>query len=116
MKLLVEELDAAEAKKKQLQEDFENAERKLTRANQLISKLKDEEKNWEKSLKDNKEFKVNLIGDIVISSGIIAYLGVFTSDYRQIAIESWTELLTEFKIPCTKPFNLAVVLGNNVKI
>jgi predicted translin family RNA/ssDNA-binding protein len=47
MKLLVEELDAAEAKKKQLQEDFENAERKLTRANQLISKLKDEEKNWE---------------------------------------------------------------------
>lgn len=50
MKQLMEELDAAEKKKKQLQDDFEMAEKKLLRANQLISKLKDEEKNWEKSL------------------------------------------------------------------
>lgn len=82
MKLLVEELDAAEARKKYLQDEFENAERKLTRAIQLISKLKDEEKNWEKSLIQNRAFKTCLVGDIIISSGIIAYLGVFTTEYR----------------------------------
>jgi len=116
MKLLVDELEAAEAKKKQLQDEFENAERKLNRANQLISKLKDEEKNWEKSLIENQEFKTSLVGDIVISSGIIAYLGVFTTDFRQYAIDSWVELMNGFKIKSTSPFNLAVVLGNNVKI
>jgi dynein heavy chain len=78
MKELVDRLDAAEAKKKQLQDEFETAERKLLRANQLISKLKDEEVNWAKSLVQNRAFKECLVGDIIISSGIIAYLGVFT--------------------------------------
>ena len=78
MKELVEKLDAAEAKKARLQDEFETAERKLNRANQLIIKLKDEEVNWAKSLAVNRSFKECLVGDIIISSGIIAYLGVFT--------------------------------------
>ena len=41
-------------------------------------KLGDEEVNWAESLKKNKADKENLVGDIIISSGIIAYLGVFT--------------------------------------
>ena len=54
MKQLVEDLDAAELRKKQLQDEYENAQMKLDRAISLISKLKDEEKNWEKSLEINK--------------------------------------------------------------
>lgn len=96
MKILVDELEAAEAKKKYLQDEFELAEKKLDRANQLISKLKDEEKNWEKSLGQNREFKKCLVGDIIISSGIIAYLGVFSSDYRASAIANWMELMNTF--------------------
>jgi dynein heavy chain len=56
------------------------------------------------------------VGDIIISSGIIAYLGVFTADYRENAINSWVELMKSFEIQSTTPFNLAVVLGDGVKI
>jgi dynein heavy chain len=112
----VDDLDAAEKLKTKLQNDFDTAEKKLNRAQELIVKLKDEEVNWAKSLVENRTFKENLVGDIVISSGIIAYLGVFTSDYRQYAIDSWTKLLTEKEIKCTVPFKLAVALGDNVKI
>jgi chromosome segregation ATPase len=50
MKELVDELDILETRKNQLQDEFETAEKKLNRANQLIVKLKDEEKSWEKQL------------------------------------------------------------------
>jgi dynein heavy chain len=78
--------------------------------------LKDEEKNWEKSLAQSIAFKTCLVGDIVISSGIIAYLGVFTTDYREAAINNWVNLMKSFEIKSTEPFNLAVVLGDGVKI
>jgi dynein heavy chain len=96
MDQLIAELEAAENKKKQLQDEFDNAEKKLNRANQLITKLKDEEVNWEKSLAENRAFKTCLVGDIIISSGIIAYLGVFTSEYRQYAIDNWVQLMKSF--------------------
>jgi dynein heavy chain len=116
MKLLVDELEICETRKKTLQDEFELAERKLNRANQLISKLKDEEISWARQLEENKDFKTCLVGDIIISSGIIAYLGVFSSDYRQEAIENWVELMHSFEIKSTNPFSLAVVLGDGVKI
>ena len=50
MRLLVEKLDAAESKKKKLEDDYNLANKKLGRAKELIIKLKDEEVNWAKSL------------------------------------------------------------------
>lgn len=82
----------------------------------MISKLKDEEKSWEKSLIQNREFKKNLVGDIIISSGIIAYLGVFSQDFRDDAIINWMELMKSFEIQSTEGFSLQVVLGDGVKI
>jgi dynein heavy chain len=93
MRLLVEKLDAAQSKKKNLEDEFNLASKKLNRAKELIVKLKDEEVNWAKSLELNRAFKECLVGDIIISSGIIAYLGVFTSDYRKDAINNWVQLM-----------------------
>ena len=82
----------------------------------MIEKLADEEVNWEKSLKKNRADKLNLVGDIIISSGIIAYLGVFSLDYRAEALENWITLMQSFEIKSTFPFSLQEVLGNGVKI
>jgi len=59
----------------------------------LIDKLGKEEENWKVSLAKSRADKLNVVGDIVISSGIIAYLGVFTAQYRKIAIESWIKIM-----------------------
>ena len=42
----------------------------------------------------------NVVGDVALSSGIIAYLGAFTSHYRQICVDAWSVLLREKGITC----------------
>jgi len=64
----------------------------------------------------NKEDKLNLVGDIVVSSGIIAYLGVFSMEYREEAINEWIKLMKTFQIISTPDFTLSGVLGVGVKI
>jgi len=67
-------------------------------------------------LDKNRADKTNLVGDIVISSGVIAYLGVFSMEYRNSAIEGWVELMKTFGIKSSEKFSLREVLGNGVKI
>lgn len=57
-----------------------------------------------------------LTGDILIGSGVVAYLGVFTMQYRQQQVENWVELCTSLKVVCTQDFQLTQVLGDPVLI
>lgn len=82
----------------------------------MIEKLGDEEVNWEVSLKKNRADRLNLVGDIIISSGVIAYLGVFSVEYREEAVKNWVSLMKSFEIQSTAKFSLKEVLGNGVKI
>lgn len=52
----------------------------------------------------------------MISSGVIAYLGVFSFQYRDKAIEGWTNMLKEFGIKGTENFSLREVIKSEVKI
>ena len=63
-----------------------------------MGSLKSERESWEKFLIKNKADKLNLVGDILISSGIMAYLGVFTAEYRKECINQWVDMLKSFKI------------------
>jgi dynein heavy chain len=78
MQALIDDFDAAKKKEQELTDNFDDAERKCARAKSLIEKLANEEVNWEISLKQNRADKINLVGDVMISSGVIAYLGVFS--------------------------------------
>lgn len=116
MKALVDELDKAKAYEQQLTDQYDDAEKKCNRAKSLIEKLGDEEVNWAICLKKNRADKENLVGDIIIASGVIAYLGVFSLDYRSSAIENWMSLMKSFEIQSTPKFSMREVLGNGVKI
>lgn len=82
----------------------------------MIEKLKDEEVNWKISLDKNRANKLNLVGDIIISSGVIAYLGVFSIEYRKEAISNWVNLMKSFNIKASEEFKLVEVLGIGTKI
>jgi dynein heavy chain len=96
--------------------DTEDCKKKKDRAENLIEKLKSENENWKKALELNREFKLSLIGDVVLSSGVMAYLGVFTQSYRDDCIKNWVELMDEVDIVSTANFNLQAVLGDQIKI
>lgn len=58
--------------------------KKLERAEQLIGGLGGEKTRWSNSALELGQLYINLTGDILISSGVVAYLGAFTSNYRQV--------------------------------
>lgn len=116
MARLVEKLDAAIAEEKRLSTEFNTAEKRYNRAIELISKLANEEISWKEALVKNRANKVNLTGDVIISSGVIAYLGVFTVDYRKEAVTSWLKLCKDFDINATADFKLRDVLGISTQI
>jgi dynein heavy chain len=57
-----------------------------------------------------------LTGDVIISSGMIAYLGAFTPSFRNDIVVSWTKKVNEKRIPSSEKFSLTKVLGDPVKI
>lgn len=58
--------------------------KKLKRAEQLIGGLGGEKMRWSETALHLGELFTNLTGDILISAAIVAYLGAFTSSYRQV--------------------------------
>lgn len=58
--------------------------KKLERAEQLIGGLGGEKTRWSQTSLELGHLYINLTGDILISSGVVAYLGAFTSNYRQV--------------------------------
>ena len=70
---------------------------------------------WKQSIVDLKEEFKNLTGNVMISSGVIAYLGAFTSIYRRDCIASWVDLCKKLSIPCA-PTSLRQTLGDPVEI
>jgi dynein heavy chain len=59
---------------------------------------------------------VNLTGDVLISSGMIAYLGAFNSVFRDDLAASWVEQCRNKQIPNSGAFSLQNVLGSPVQI
>jgi len=56
------------------------------------------------------------LGDILLSSGIIAYLGPFTLEFRNKQIKQWVQDIINNDLVCTSNFQLSTVLGNPVDI
>jgi dynein heavy chain len=96
MKKLVDELEATQAEETRLRNEKEDCERKVELAKALIGGLANERENWKIDLQKNRDMRENIVGDILISSGVIAYLGVFLKSYRDECTQSWAEMLMSF--------------------
>uniref|UniRef100_A0A8C9MKM4 Dynein axonemal heavy chain 12 n=1 Tax=Serinus canaria TaxID=9135 RepID=A0A8C9MKM4_SERCA len=90
--------------------------KKLERAEKLIGGLGGEKTRWHQAACDLQVEYDNLTGDILISAGVIAYLGAFTAGFRQECTKDWSKLCEEKKIPCSENFSLSKNLGDPIKI
>ncbi|XP_062861638.1 dynein axonemal heavy chain 7 [Trichomycterus rosablanca] len=113
---LQETLETNKNKKADLENQVELCSKKLERAEQLIGGLGGEKTRWSETALNLGEVYKNLTGDILISAAIVAYLGAFTSSYRQRATDEWIELCKARAIPCSKNVSLMHSLGEPVKI
>uniref|UniRef100_A0A8C9YAS1 Dynein axonemal heavy chain 12 n=1 Tax=Sander lucioperca TaxID=283035 RepID=A0A8C9YAS1_SANLU len=100
--------------KAQLEIQVDLCARKLERAEKLIGGLGGEKTRWSKAADDLQNTYDNLTGDVLISAGVIAYLGAFTAGFRQDCTKSWTKLCQS--IPSADDFSLSKTLGDPIKI
>ncbi|PAA47942.1 hypothetical protein BOX15_Mlig003862g8 [Macrostomum lignano] len=113
---LKQRLEDAQNEKARLEMEVDLCAKKLDRAKKLIGGLGGEKDRWDQAAKNLQSIYDNLLGDVLISAGVIAYLGPFTMIYRSQTTNEWVKLCKEKNIPCSDNFSLTVCLGDPVQI
>lgn len=83
---------------------------------QLIGGLADEKGRWQESIMRFEDLLKNFVGDVVVASGYVAYLGPFTMEYRRELAAEWRGQLAEVGVPHSRDCDLVGTMGNPVKI
>ena len=71
-------------KKKDLEDNIDLCSKKLERASKLIGGLGGEKDRWTANAQFLSAQYFNITGDVLLSAAVIAYLGAFTVNYRQV--------------------------------
>jgi dynein heavy chain len=109
-------LDEAMAKKTALANQVQDCSDKLKRAKSLIDGLGGEKIRWRELSAELQKTYDNVTGDIMLSAGVIAYLGAFTVQYRNQSVDAWSKVLASKNITCSQTFSLQATLGEPVQI
>lgn len=93
-----------------------NCTNKLIRSQKLLSGLGGEKGRWLQCAENLQKSYDSLAGDILISCGMIAYLGPFTTSYRTENLEKWRVYVKSLDIPTSDEYSFVQVLGSEIKI
>ena len=116
LKACVDKLDEVQRAEKKLRDEHDLMENKKKLAEQLITSLAGEKISWQESLEKCRADRLTIEGDILVCSGVMAYLGVFIKSYREECVLQWVQMLDSFGIKASSNVNLQNILGQQVKI
>lgn len=86
------------------------------RAETLLGGLSVEKIRWSEIANTLRIALDNVIGDVLLSSAFIAYLGSFGKQYRDDISIAWISKCSELEIPCTEDFKLQTTLSDSKEI
>ena len=89
LQALNDEFAAMTKKKKDLEDNIELCSQKLDRAEKLILGLGGERDRWSEMAVNLGSKLTNITGDVLMASGMVAYLGAFDVVYRKAIIHEW---------------------------
>ena len=110
------ELKTAKDQRDYLDSEIQRCKRQMIAAEKLVTSLDSEKTSWSKNIEDLKRANDTAIGNSIIASGMIAYLGIFPIDYRQMMLDQWLRLLTEHRITHTHNFELRDMMSDELTI
>ncbi|XP_077169770.1 dynein axonemal heavy chain 2 isoform X1 [Paroedura picta] len=113
LEMLKKEYEEKLAQKEELRKKSEEMELKLDRADKLVSGLAGEKIRWEETVKGLEEDLGYLVGDCLLASAFLSYLGPFLSNYRdEILSHIWIKQIRELHVPCSPGFTCDGFLSN----
>ncbi|XP_040202767.1 dynein heavy chain 2, axonemal [Rana temporaria] len=100
------------AQKEALREEAELMEVKLQRAGTLVTGLAGEKSRWEETVKGLEQDLGFLVGDCLLASAFLSYMGPFLSNYRDEILSIWIKEVKEMLVPCSPEFDLSTFLSS----
>ena len=117
LKALVDEYNGAIAEKDAVEREAQRCARRLNLANRLVNALGSEKDRWSESIENYAKQLDVLVGDVLISSSFVSYVGAFTKKYRdQLIKETFLQFLVSKKIPMSANPNPLNMLTNEATI
>ena len=99
--------------KDELQSKAAATKLKLERAGMLVSGLAGERTRWAATVKVLQANLNLLVGDCLMASGFLSYLGPFISEFRNELVDKiWIPTIRDSGIPYTANFDMATFLAN----
>jgi len=102
--------------KQMLQEKISECELKLDRAQKLTDGLSEEKDRWSRDIQDYSQTGKLVPAHAIISAGMVAYSGPFTSAFRNRLEEVWVRELARLEIEHDPNVTMRQFLGNAIKI
>lgn len=91
----------------------DDCQAKLNRATTLMNSLGNERERWLRTSQKLLEEKHSLLGDILLTTAFITYLGPFEGTYRElITLRDWKLLIESHGILVGNSFSLEDTVGN----
>mgnify|MGYP001109194676 CR=1 FL=1 len=75
--------------KKEIEDKIAVCRLKLERAQQLLAMLGGEKERWTNKATELGERFTALVGDMLLASAAISYLGPFSAAFRSAALQEW---------------------------
>lgn len=117
LKDLVEKYDSAIAEKEAVEREAERCARRLNLANRLVNALASEKDRWSESIDSYGKGLEVLVGDVLISSAFVSYVGPFTKKYRDILIkDQFLNFFVQKKIPMSPNANPLSLLTDEATV
>ena len=94
LKILTDELEAANAQKKEAVDLVDLSQTRLDLAQRLTGALGSEKVRWADTISQIEEVEQYLAGDVLLASAFISYIGPFTKQYRdRMILDHWVPFL-----------------------
>ena len=72
---------------------------------------------WHTDLKDLKVMRIKLLGDCLLCSAFLSYVGAFSWEFRSdLVYDKWITDIRDKEIPMSDNFKLENILTNDVEI
>ena len=94
---LKSDFDELQAKKEELEKTIQNTEVKLDRAEKLNYLLAEEGTRWEETVKILDVEVENVVGNVLLASTSLSYLGPLTGRFRGPLLQKWTDRIEEIE-------------------
>ncbi|TYZ58010.1 hypothetical protein PybrP1_003505 [[Pythium] brassicae (nom. inval.)] len=98
-------LEGAQQTKRDLEQQTATTQAQLARAERLIDSLGEEQGRWKECAEGLALDRVNLVGDMILAAGCIAYLGPFTAEFRHALQAKWAARCAASGLPVDAGFS-----------